>query len=963
MKRVVLSVVMVILLSLPVSVILSKTAFAQDIAVSGMVSDKEGNPLAGVKIAIKGTVAGTISNTKGKFSLKTSVAPPLKLVFSIIGFSTKEVPITASAEDLKIQLEEKAIRGEDIVVSASRVPESIMQSPVTVEKVDIKSIQNAPTAEYYDAVANLKGVQTYTGSLTFQTFNTRGFATIANTRFVQLVDGMDVADPLLNFPTGNLVGIGELDAESMELVPGAASALYGPNAFNGILLMSSKNPFDYQGISAQVKGGMTNSASAGANPYLSAAVRYAAQIGDNFAFKVNLSYLTGTDWQGNDYDTHRQASGNPALNQWRSNFDGLNLYGDETPIAVPITAALANPALAPLRNQIIALNTRIGGLNLKRTGIKEQDLIRAFDDGFQARNLKADVALNYRISNSVEASYNYRYGSGSSLYQGAEKYILRGFSEQFHKLEFKGNNFFVRAYATFSGAGDSYNLSALGAYVNERFRSSSAPITGWVPTYLGTFVGAMVPIWSVGATPTDAQIQAAQNAARAAADNARPAPDSQAFRDTVNAVRKSLFQRNPPGAGFINTSQMYHGEFNYNFKELTDIADIQVGGNFRRYDLFSDGTVFNEELDGTTRKRLAINEFGVYTQIAKRLFEDKLKLTGSLRVDKNENFDAILTPRLSAVWTVAESHNIRASFQTGFRNPDTQAQFIWFPSGAGILLGSTSRNAKQYGIHEGGAYSVASVAAFLAAGGTLAANGTVGGAAGAQALLQTVNLPYIKPERLQAIELGYKGIIDNTLFLDINGYFNIYNDFIGAQTVVSKNPTTRAANATAANPTGLIPAGTNFRPYTNAQETITAQGVAVGFSYKLPRGFDLDGSYSYNDFAILNQQAGSEFEAQFNTPRNRFNVSISNRELVTNFGFMVNYRWQEAFLWQSAFGSGTIPSYGVIDAQINYAIKDWKTIIKIGANNLLGNDYRTNIGAGYVGQLYYVSLTFNEFMN
>ena len=53
----------------------------------------------------------------------------------------------------------------------------------------------------------------------------------------------------------------------------------------------------------------------------------------------------------------------------------------------------------------------------------------------------------------------------------------------------------------------------------------------------------------------------------------------------------------------------------------------------------------------------------------------------------------------------------------------------------------------------------------------------------------------------------------------------------------------------------------------------------------------------------------------------------------------------------------------VLDAQINYAIKDWKTIVKIGANNLLGNDYRTNIGAGFVGQLYYISLTFNEFMN
>ncbi len=932
---------------------------AQGTVVSGSVADKDGNSLSGVKIAVKGTVVGTISNTKGQFSLKTSVSPPFTLVFSIIGFQKKEMPITASADNLKVQLEEKPLRGEDIVVSASRVPESIMQSPVTVEKVDIKAIQAAATPEYYDAVANLKGVQTYTGSLTFQTFNTRGFATVANTRFVQLVDGMDVADPLLNFPTGNLVGIGELDAESMELVPGAASALYGPNAFNGILFINSKNPFDYQGLSAQVKSGVTSSAAAGTKPYNSVAVRYATQIGDNFAFKVNVSYLTATDWQGNDYTTHREASGNPALNQWRSNFDGLNLYGDETPIAVPLTAALANPALAPLRNQIVALNTRIGGLNLKRTGIKEQDLIGSFSDGFNAQNLKADIALHYRLSNSVEAMYTFRYGSGSSLYQGAEKYLLRGFSEQFHKVEFKGTNFFARAYVTISGAGDSYNLSALGAFVNERFSPSSAR---WVPTYLGTFVGAMVPIWSVGQTPTDAQIQGAQDAARAAADKGIPLAGSDAFRLTVDSVRKALFQRAPPGAGFVNTSRMYHGEFNYNLKDVIDVVELQVGGNVRRYDLFSDGTVFNEELDGTSRKRLTIDEFGAYVQAAKRLLDDQLKITGSLRIDKNENFDALVTPRVSAVLTVAESHNLRASFQTGFRNPDTQSQFIWFPSGAGILLGSATRNAQQYGIHEGGAYSVASATAFKAAGGVINADGSLGGTAAAS-LLQTVNLSYIKPERLQAIEFGYKGIINNTLFIDANIYFNTYNDFIGAQTVVSKKSIIRAASASATNPTGLIPAGTNFRPYTNALETINSQGIGLGFSYKLPSGFDLDGSYAYNDFSINNQAAGSEFEALFNTPKNRFNVSISNREIVTNLGFALNYRWQQSFLWQSAFGSGTIPSYGVFDAQLNYKISDWKTIIKVGANNLFGNDYRTNIGSGFVGQLYYIGLTFDEFMN
>jgi outer membrane receptor protein involved in Fe transport len=133
------------------------------------------------------------------------------------------------------------------------VEESILKSPVTVEKLDLLAIRQTPAPDFYDALANVKGVQFTSSSLNFPQINTRGFATIANVRFVQMVDGIDTQAPLLNFPTGNIVGIGELDTESMELLPGTASALYGPNAFNGVLLMKSKSPFEYQGLSAQAK--------------------------------------------------------------------------------------------------------------------------------------------------------------------------------------------------------------------------------------------------------------------------------------------------------------------------------------------------------------------------------------------------------------------------------------------------------------------------------------------------------------------------------------------------------------------------------------------------------------------------------------------------------------------------------------------------------------------------------------
>ena len=293
---------------LPVILLLvgGATALAQS-TVSGTVKDgTTSETLAGVNIIVKGRVAGTISDTNGQFNLKVAQSPPFTLSFSFIGFKTQEIEIKdANTTGLELVMEEQLLLGQEVVVSASRMEESILKSPVTIEKMDVLAIRQSATPDFYDALANVKGVQVNSGSLNLTSVNTRGFATIANTRFVQMVDGMDTQAPLLNFPTGNLIGIGELDAESVELVPGAASALYGPNAFNGILLMRSKNPFEYQGLSAQVKLGQTSSDAGGSDPLAQYSIRYAKAFNNKFAFKLNFSYLSATDWVGNDYKTDR----------------------------------------------------------------------------------------------------------------------------------------------------------------------------------------------------------------------------------------------------------------------------------------------------------------------------------------------------------------------------------------------------------------------------------------------------------------------------------------------------------------------------------------------------------------------------------------------------------------------------------------------------------------------------------
>ncbi|HRG80556.1 MAG TPA: carboxypeptidase-like regulatory domain-containing protein, partial [Cyclobacteriaceae bacterium] len=471
-------------------------------SISGTVKDgTTGEPLAGVNIVVKGRVIGTISNTSGQYSLKVNQEPPFTLVFSFIGFSTQEIEVKEANTTLDVSLEEQTLLGQEVVVSASRVEESILKSPVTIEKMDLLAIKQAASPDFYDALANVKGVQTNSGSLNLTSINTRGFATIANVRFVQLVDGMDTQAPLLNFPTGNIIGIGELDAESVELVPGAASALYGPNAFNGILIMRSKSPFEYQGLSAQVKGGVTSSDAGGSDPFVQYSIRYAKAFNNKFAFKLNFSMLNATDWLSNDYKTSRVDPESTTDLSGTKNFDGLNLYGDETQIAVPVPS--------------------IG--TITRTGFREEDMLNAFSDGRDAKSIKGDAALHYRITDKIEAIYNYRYGGGSSIYQGTEKYVLRDFTQQFHKLEFKGENFFVRAYQTATDAGKSYNLSALGGYANETYSPSA---TNWVPDYVIAMQG-YIPNVAAGD----------HNAARAYADRNRPQPGTPGYSSLMQTVR------------------------------------------------------------------------------------------------------------------------------------------------------------------------------------------------------------------------------------------------------------------------------------------------------------------------------------------------------------------------------------------------------------------------------------------
>jgi outer membrane receptor protein involved in Fe transport len=217
----------------------------------------------------------------------------------------------------------------------------------------------------------------------------------------------------------------------------------------------------------------------------------------------------------------------------------------------------------------------------------------------------------------------------------------------------------------------------------------------------------------------------------------------------------------------------------------------------------------------------------------------------------------------------------------------------------------------------------------------------------------TADVPYVEPEQLRAFEVGYKGLFANKVLVDLNAYYNSYEDFIGSLDIASKEETTHQGE--------VLPAGTIFSPYVNSPATVSSLGIGVGITYSLPRNFQLTANYNYAKFDEDTDQDPS-FRAGFNTPNNKFNLGLANRKVAKNVGFNINYRWQEEFLWQSDFGEWNVPEFGVFDAQVSYKLTSIKTMVKLGGSNLFGGDYRTNLGGPFVGQQYYISLTFDEFL-
>lgn len=887
-------------------------SFAQSITVSGNVRNSNSrDAVSSVSVLAKGTSIGTFTDEKGDFKL-TVEKLPVVIVFSSVNYETQEINVTSNTSSLQVELVSISQLGQEVVVSASRYAERLIESPVTIERVSAATIRNSPASSYYDIVTTLKGVDVIASSMTFKTPSTRGFAGSGNTRFNQIVDGMDNQAPGLNFSVGAVIGLTELDVESMELLPGASSALYGPGGMNGTLLINSKSPFKYPGLSFQIKTGImhTDKRNRNVSPYYNWSLRWAEKVSDKFAFKISTELIQAQDWLADDNRNYDRLGTTgkfiPGTRETDPNYDGANVYGDETSVNLKSLVLDAVAQQVPFWRDYI--NTLPSEINVSRTGYTEKEVANP-----NTVNFKFSGAVHYKITPKIEAILAGHIGTGNTVYSGNQRYSLRELKMAQYKLELNHKNWFVRTYTTQENAGESYNLTITSQLFNEAWKPSPT----WYQQYGFAYVNALM------AGRPDLE---AHNIARSTADQGRPEAGSQQFKTLFDQVRQKPI---PIGGLFLDKTDLWMTEGQYNFTDAVKFMEVLVGGNWKKYILNSEGTLFADK----PGEPIKINEYGAYIQLGKEVVKDVLKLTAAGRYDKNQNFKGRFTPRVTAVIKPAKDHNIRLSYQTAYRFPSTQQQWINLDVGTGILIGANKSLWEMYDLIDNPGYDPA----------TVPPQGTT---------LEKVTYKEVSPESVTSYEAGYKALIGRKFLLDLYGYYGTYKNFLTRRDVAQFGA-------------GVTPVFSN--PYqgvsvvVNSPEDVRTYGWGISGELQLNAGFVISANLSSDK--LRNSDLPQGYRAFFNAPELRTVVSLANTGFgkKKTVGFNVSWRWMDGFFYENDFIQGDLPGFHVVDASINFKCPKIKSMVKVGANNLLNQYYRTAVGNPSIGGLYYVSFAYHVF--
>jgi iron complex outermembrane recepter protein len=921
-------------------------------SVQGSVSDAQGSPLVGVNVFIEGTTTGTATDLNGLFELVVSFDDgPQTLIFSFLGYERERRTLAAPTSDLHVRLREGLFRARELIVSASRMEERILEAPVSVQRLNAHHLQTMPSTEVISMLERYQGIDVSRSSLTMSSLSTRGFNSAKAERLIQLVDFVDFQAPSLSLYQGNMGGVDMIDIESIDVIYGANSALYGANAFNGVIIFNTKSPFDHPGISVRLKGG--TSSFSPFQEYGDFAARAAHVVNDRLGVKLTGSYMSATDFIAQNYDVLTTIAGNiDGVNADGSfrfrgtadprGYDAVNRYG-----AVDIGPALRAVQVAP-------------GLTLGMMGLADQGAIFTpgfaeidlIDPGYRAASGRLNAALYYRLTDDILAKYDFRYTSGNGLYQSSNRYVFDGIKTNIHSLSLAAPAWEARLYRSSDNAGDSFDMGFLGAFMNRQPYAIGATPTAleagmhaagalqgrnYAEAYAAVYGTAFAQARGAGASVADALA-----AAHAAASSVFPGRGEDRFLTARDATLGITTPGQSPG--FEVDSEIYHAEGQV--RHSTGGFDLALGGNYRAFQLSSNGTLFrdgpNSPIGTSPRDGIGNWELGSYLQVQRSVLENRLRLSGVGRADAFRNFDVRFSPRVSAVYSAGaeREHNFRSSFAQAYRAPAQLDQYIFLDIGPILLMGNIDNGFAGY--------DIAQTLAFFGGG----------------APPTLFEITPLQLEEVTSWEIGYRGLLLPRFYADVSYYVSRYNNFIGTRRFIGREDGT----APSLQEFGALQQGGGPQPGTpefrnrsrvmqvwlNADQPVVTQGFQVGLEYRLDRALSLLTNYTWSHIEEI-----EDLILGFNTPRHKFNVGVAG-EPLTNLGYNANLRWSDGYDFHMPFAEGFIESFYTLDAQVTYHLPRFNTRAAIGGTNLLDQNNVSAYGAAPIGRMIYTSLTFSR---
>ena len=932
--------------------------------VRGTVVSEQSEPMAGANIVIENTSRGVITDSEGKFLIDSLLPGAYTFTVDYIGYKkisktiiivsenqeqnisylekigiedNSEVESGTSFSDLIFQMEPDPVALRQVDVTAheidknisdilkqaifgpSKIRESYMTAGASVDAVSIKDIKMSPSLNFYEGLDDIKEVETKQLSAIYTALIVRGKGVTDARDYSQLIDGMQATNLNYGNNFGNITGLSEIDVANIELVHGAASVMYGPYATSGLVLIGSKTPWFYQGLSYQIKTGFNHKTDIATTPFAHSAIRYAKAYED-FAWKFVYSHKQATEWE------------EPGDTSFLSmNFDSLSLFdrkfvhGDDTPLNAASIGEFTDTLYGPIA----------------RTGYWDYNIVES-----SVYNTKVNASLNYKISDDVDISYDMKGGWGSFTNVGIGKFWNNNSGGINHGLTLNAPNLLLRAYIYNEGQ-NPFNNSDEDIQWDVRtialeLQNYSKPDDIWLADYKAAYDGEVSGITS-GSHSHAREFADSENSVADGEFRARLIPGTELFKTVYDSLIRRDKMRSPTR---LKDNGFYNLEIIYDLTDYVKFGGLQVGANFRHYNIgFHNGIMSNSPELNAEHGPLDPWEYAVFMQATKWFFDERLKLQGALRFDESDSYGKNLSPSFSSVLKIKENQYMRFSFQQANLNPPHYWAYLNIPQQGFQAIGGGKGNLKRLGLehlHE------KAVDIDWATGDTT-----------------HVSIPHPTGEKLLAYEIGYKALISDNLFFDINYYYNHSSNLRDDDFIVSDPDSVQYIDIPGVY-TGWSPGPIYYVFSTNEDHQEKIQGLSLGIGYNFNNGLILSGNYNFvgevgeNISYTPNRIPGAN--VGIGRPKHRIKLSVNHpRAFNDNIGYAVTARYTEAYWYDNLiwYGIGELGGNVNVDAQVSYILKDYNMLIKVGMNNILGQYYNTSVLTPKIGSTFYVSIDYD----